>query len=97
MQTATRSIWMEELSKARTWHEAENIVELAIGSNNRIELIAFLQALYEEFIGPDTAGGGESGTHDRIKRLFGVILPTDAELLSLGLNPTDFRSIINHD
>lgn len=96
MQTAIRSIWMEELSRARTWGEAEAVVNQAIHAGNRTELLVFLAALYEEFIGPDTAGGGEAVTRERIKTIASVISPTDGELSTFGISPADFHSIVNH-
>ena len=95
MQT-TCSLLKQELESVKTFGEAELMVSRAIEKADRRELLRFLQDLYGEFIGPDGAGGGCSGTLQHIKTLTASVSPTDSEISSWGVSPEDFWAILRH-
>ena len=86
----------QELDSVSTFEDAELVVSRAIEKADRAEILKFIRELYEEFVGPDDAGGGCSGTLQHIRTLTEAVSPTDTEVSSWGFDPSAFRSVLRH-
>lgn len=89
--------WKKARDAARNALEAETVVTEALRDAGRAELLHFLGELYAEFVGPDEAGGGEAGTLDAMRRVHDSLQSTNAELVSVGVNPGHLSAYLRHD
>lgn len=89
--------WKMQRDVAEDALEAERVVTEALSDGTRPELLQFLGELYKEFIGPDEAGGGETGTLEAMRRVHDFLKPTGEELVSVGINPEHLSAYLHHD
>lgn len=96
----TISDWKARLDEVRTLDEAESVIADALRSSDGEELATFLIDLFREFVGPDSCGGGECATKDRMERAYQRLVElgynTQDRFNREGENFANFQAIIRH-
>ena len=86
----TISSWKARLDNARTVQEADAIIQEALDTGGRQELLNLLKALHEEFVDIDPAGGAH-GTLERMRTLVAWLGLTLDDIANMGMKPIFFK------